>query len=86
MEIIMLVVLGIILLVIGAIVTFAIDSAVDGVDLVAVGYILMGAGVLALIAAAIRGAGFMSMRNNKMRSERHVSPDGNHVVEETDIR
>ncbi len=82
----MLVVLGIILLVAGALVTFAIDTAVDGVDLVAVGYILMGAGVLALIAAAIQGAGFMSLGRNKMRSERHVSSDGNHVVEETDIR
>jgi len=82
----MLVVLGIILLVAGALITFAIDAAIEGVDLVAVGYILMGAGVLSLIAAAIQGAGFMSMGNNKMRSERHVSPDGNHVVEETQTR
>lgn len=82
----MLVALGIILLVAGAMITFAIDAAVDGIDLVAVGYILMGAGVLSLIAAAIQGAGFMSMRNNKMRSERHVSSDGNHVVEETEVR
>ena len=82
----MLVVLGIILLVLGALVTFAIDAAVDGVDLIAVGYILMGAGALALIAAAIQGAGFMSMGNSKMRSEKHVSPDGNHVVEETETR
>lgn len=82
----MLVVLGIILLVVGALITFAIDAAVDGVDLVAVGYILMGAGVLSLIGAAIRGAGFMTMGNNKMRSERHVSSDGKHVVEETEIR
>ena len=82
----MLVVLGIILLVLGALVTFAIDTAVEGVDLIAVGYILMGAGALALVAAAIKGAGFMSMGNSKMRSERHVSPDGNHVVEETQTR
>lgn len=82
----MLVTLGIILLVLGAVVTFAIDVAVEGVDLLAVGYILMGAGVLALIAAAIRGAGWMSMSNRSMRSERHVSPDGNHVVQETEVR
>lgn len=82
----MLVTLGIILLLAGALITFAIDAVVDGVDLIAVGYILMGAGALALIAAAIQGAGFMSMRNNKMRSERHVSPDGKHVVEETETR
>ncbi len=82
----MLVGLGIMLLVAGAIVSFAIDTAVDGVDLLAVGYILMGAGALALIAAAIQGAGFLSMRNNAMRHERHVSPDGKHVVEETETR
>jgi hypothetical protein len=82
----MLVVLGIILLVLGALVTFGVDAFVDGVDLVAVGYILMGAGVLSLIAAAIKGAGFMAMGNRKMRSERHVSADGDHVVEETEIR
>ena len=82
----MLVALGITLLVLGALITFAIDAAVDGVDLVAVGYILMGAGLLALIAAAIKGAGFMAMGNSRMRRERHVSPDGNHVVEETETR
>ena len=61
-------------------------ALVAGVDLVVVGYILMGAGVLALIAAAIQGAGFMSIGRNRMRSERHVSPDGKHVVEETEVR
>ncbi len=80
----MLVVLGIILLVAGAILSFAIDKVVDGVDLLAVGYILMGAGVLALIASAIRGVGFMSRGNNRMHSERYVSPEGNHVFEETE--
>ena len=78
--------LGIILIVLGAVVTFAIDVAVEGVDLIAVGYILMAAGALALVAAAIQGASFMSMGNRKMKAERHVSPDGNHVVEETQVR
>jgi hypothetical protein len=82
----MLVVLGIVLVVIGAIVTFAIDSAVDGVDLKALGFILMGGGALALVAASVRGASFMSMGNKKFRSERHVSADGNHVVEETEVQ
>ena len=82
----MIVALGIILLVVGPIVTFAIVATVEGAELVVVGYILMGAGVLALIAAAIKGAGFMAMGNNKMRSELHLSSDGNLLVEETEIR
>ncbi len=82
----MLVAIGIIFVVIGAIVSFAIDTAVDGVDLRAIGFILIGGGALALVAAAIQGAGWMTMSNKKFRSERHVSADGNHVVEETQAR
>ncbi len=82
----MLVALGIILFIAGAIVAFAIDSAVEGVDLVALGYILMAGGGIALLAAVIQGAGWMSMNNRKVRSEQHVSPDGNHVVSETEQR
>jgi hypothetical protein len=72
--------LGIILLVAGAIVAFAINAAVDNVNLVVVGWILMGAGALALIVALVRG---MGMANRRTVAERHVSPDGNHIVEET---
>ncbi len=79
----MLVVLGIILLVVGAILTFAIDAALDGVDLAAIGWITMGGGALALIVAAIKGAGWMSMGNRHFTHERHVSPDGTHMVDET---
>lgn len=81
----MLVALGIMLVIVGAIVTFAIDAAVDGVDLQAIGWIIMGGGALALIAAAIQGAGWLSMSNRQMHSERHVSSDGNHVVEDTKV-
>ncbi len=81
----MLVALGIIMIVLGAIVTFAIDAAVEGVDLEAIGYIVMLGGVIALVAAAIRGAGWMTMNNRHMHSERHVSSDGNHVVEDTKV-
>ncbi len=44
---------GIALLVIGAILSFAIRGSVPGVDLVMVGYICMGAGVIALIIGLI---------------------------------
>lgn len=82
----MLVAIGIILVVVGAIIAFAINTAVEGVDLQVLGWIIMGGGALAIVAGAIQGAGLMSMRTNRMRSERHVSPDGQHVVEETDVR
>jgi Domain of unknown function (DUF6458) len=40
---------GIFLIVVGAIMTFALDVSVAGVDLDAVGWILMGAGVAGLV-------------------------------------
>lgn len=82
----MLVGIGIFLVVIGAIITFAIDTAVDGINLQMLGWIIMAGGGIAIVAGAIQGAGMMSMRRNRMHSERHVSADGQHVVEETDVR
>lgn len=78
----MFVVLGIILLVVGAIVTFAIDATADGVDLVVIGYILMAGGVASLLAAAVQGAAWQSRSNSKMHVEKHMSSDGQHFVED----
>ena len=75
--------LGIIFLVAGAIVTFAVDRQAEGVDLAAVGWIMMAGGGLALLVAAIQGAGWMSISKTKMHTERHMSDDGKHYVEET---
>lgn len=77
--------IGIILLVAGAIVAYGVDAAVDGVDLRVIGLIIMAGGVLALLTAAIQGAGWMSMSSRKMRTERHMSDDGRHYVEESKI-
>lgn len=82
----MLVALGIILVIVGAVVSFAMDTAVEGVDLRVLGYIVIGGGVIALVAGTIQGAGYMSMGNRKMKSERSASPDGNHIIEETQIK
>ena len=82
----MLVGLGIFLVVIGAVIAFAVNTVVDGVDLQVLGWIIMGGGAIAIVAGAIQGAGMMSMTRNRMRNERHVSPDGQHVVEETEVR
>ncbi len=42
---------GIFLLVVGAILSFGVSDAVEGVNLVVIGYILMGAGVLTIVLA-----------------------------------
>ena len=44
---------GIALIVIGAILSFGVSDAIDGVDLTVIGYICMGAGVVALILAIV---------------------------------
>lgn len=74
--------LGVILLVAGAILTFAVSASVEGLNLREVGWILMAGGGLCLLIAAVQGAGWMSMRTTRASTERHVSPDGRHVVEE----
>ena len=75
--------IGIILVVAGAILAWGVSAAVDGVDLQMVGYIVMAGGALALVVAAIRAAGWWSRSSTTMQTERHVSPDGRHYVEET---
>ncbi len=77
--------LGIILLVAGAIVTFAIDREAEGFDLHALGYILMAGGALALLVALIQGLGWMSSKNVHAHTERHVSSDGGHYVEDSQV-
>jgi hypothetical protein len=75
--------LGILLIVAGAILTFAVNEAVEGVNLEAIGWILMGGGLLSLIVAAIVGAGWMASSRRRFVNERHVSDDGHHYVEES---
>ena len=75
--------IGVILVVAGAILTFAIEKSVEGLDLDVIGWILIGGGVLSLVIAAIQGAGWMSMSNSKLHTERHATADGQHYVEET---
>jgi hypothetical protein len=76
--------LGIFLIIAGAIVVWGVEAVVDGFDLQAIGYILMAGGAIALLVAAVRAAGWMSMNNRKMRTERVASPDGTHFVEQTE--
>lgn len=71
--------LGIILLAIGAVLAFAVDVGVEGIDLNTVGVILMVVGGLGVILGAVRGS-FMGFTT---RTERVVSPDGREVVEQS---
>ncbi|UFU03280.1 DUF6458 family protein [Ruania suaedae] len=47
---------GIFLLVVGAILAFAVRDSIDAVDLTTIGYICMGAGALALILSLVINA------------------------------
>lgn len=60
----------------GAILRFAVADNVDGVDLSVVGVVLMVVGAIGAIVSLIRRPSYHA------RTERTVSPDGRHVVEE----
>lgn len=67
--------LGLVLLAAGAIMRFAVADQLEGVDLSVIGVILMAVGAVAFIVGLFRA-------NYHTVSERHVSADGRHVVEE----
>ena len=54
--------LGIVFIVAGAILTFAIDREAEGVDIDAIGWILMAGGVVALLVALFQAAAGTSWR------------------------
>ncbi|MFK5582785.1 MULTISPECIES: DUF6458 family protein [unclassified Serinicoccus] len=69
--------LGIFLLVVGAILSFAVQDAIDGVNLITVGYILMAAGVLSLLLGLVLN----TQRTNTTHREivdRHNDTDVRH--------
>lgn len=77
--------LGIVLLVAGAVVSFAVDRSADGVDLMAIGWILMGGGGLALLIAliedaGIQGAGSESEHSTTIVADRAEPANGRHIV------
>ncbi|QGF24600.1 DUF6458 family protein [Raineyella fluvialis] len=62
---------GIGLLVIGAILSFAVKNAVPGVNLTVIGYICMGAGVLAVILGLISNAQATHTSHRVVRDDRN---------------
>jgi hypothetical protein len=77
--------LGVILLVAGAILTFAVDRQAEGVDLDAIGWILMAGGAGSLLISLFVGASWWSTRGMRAHTERHVSADGATVVEDSRV-
>lgn len=57
--------LGIVLLVGGAILAFAVRDSIDAVDLTLVGYIMMGAGVLSILVGLVMN----TQRSNTSHTE-----------------
>ncbi|MGN6331436.1 MAG: DUF6458 family protein [Motilibacteraceae bacterium] len=59
------------LIAVGAILSFAVQDAISGVNLVVVGYILMAAGVLGIIIALVM--------NNQRTHTSHTTVEDRHV-------
>ncbi len=75
--------LGIFLIVVGAILTFAVKAHINGVDLTTVGYILMGAGVLVMIISVA----ILAPRSRRSRSTAVTTDSlGRQYVTERDDR
>jgi Domain of unknown function (DUF6458) len=74
---------GVVLIVIGAILAFAVSASVSGIDLVLIGWILMGAGVLVLLLSLL----IFMPRTRRARSTA-VTTDGagRQIVTERDDR
>jgi hypothetical protein len=69
--------LSVLLIAAGAILTFAVETEADGININTLGIILMVVGAIGLVASVMRGSmlGFSSTRTRRM------SPDGRTVVE-----
>jgi hypothetical protein len=67
--------LGIFLLVVGAILSFAVRDSISAVDLTMIGYICMGAGALAIVLSFLAQAG--SRRAGGYNATRVTSTDPN---------
>ncbi len=77
--------LGIFLLVLGAILYFAVTASVAGVSLSTIGLILMIGGVLAILLSFLMQAGRRRDTGYTATRESHVDPDTGSRVDRTDV-
>jgi protein-S-isoprenylcysteine O-methyltransferase Ste14 len=75
--------LGVFLVVVGAILVFGVNASVAGLDLTAIGYILMGAGLLVIILSLLV---FMPRTRRARRTAITTDAQGRQVVTERDDR
>ncbi len=76
--------LGLLLLVAGAIVTFALERESDDINLEALGWILMVAGAVSMLIGLITYTAWWGSRRSHAQREVHATADGG-FVEETRI-
>jgi hypothetical protein len=75
--------IGVFLIVVGAVLAFAVKTHVQGIDLVMVGYILIGAGVVVVLASLL----FLIPRSRRSRSTAVTTDSmGRQYVTERDDR
>ncbi|MBD3783506.1 MAG: hypothetical protein IE926_11220 [Micrococcales bacterium] len=77
--------LGIFLLVLGAILYFAVTASIGGISLATIGLILMIGGVLAIILSFLMQAGSRRTGRVTTTRESHVDPATGTRVDRTDI-
>lgn len=75
--------LGVFLVVVGAILVFGVNASVAGLDLTAIGYILIGAGLLVIILSLLV---FMPRTRRARRTAITTDAQGRQVVTERDDR
>jgi hypothetical protein len=76
--------LGLLLLIAGAIVTFAIERESDDVNLEALGWILMIAGAASMLIGLITWTAWWGSRRTRALHEVHMTADGG-MIEETRV-
>ncbi|MEI2776011.1 MAG: DUF6458 family protein [Tetrasphaera sp.] len=76
---------GIFLLVVGAILSFAVRDSISAVDLTMVGYICMGAGALAIVLSFLVQAGGRRTGEYNARRVTTTDPNTGTTVDETHV-
>ena len=77
---------GVFLLIVGAILAYAVSDEIDGVNLELVGTIVMAGGAALVLFSTFQTLAAARRRRSHTTTERVVSGDGHQVVESTETR
>jgi len=78
--------ISLLLIGVGAVLTFAVDATANGVDLDMVGWILMGLGAIGLIASIIVYSSWSTGVRRRAVTERRTTAGGDVIVEDELVR